>query len=223
MIQPVLSSSKKSTFLRICAWAGIIGPILFVLVFTLDGFLQPGYSTLTQMVSWLALRSNGWIQNSNFLVFGLLLILFAIGFFQRMRSVISSKWLLASTLLLLISGTGWANEYFAVSDAPGTTHATFHGIMHVVGFLVIFLSLMVVFFIIGRQLLKISVWRKYGWYTMIASFATLGIFLLLIFLSTGMPQITGLLNRLLIVEATAWYVVMGWRFLALENTQTEVI
>ncbi len=66
MVQSVLKSeqvnNKRNTFLRICTWAEIVGPILFVVIFTIDGFLQPGYSTLTQMVSWLALRPNGWIS-----------------------------------------------------------------------------------------------------------------------------------------------------------------
>ena len=59
---PVPTNGKRSIALRLCLWAGVVGPILFVLVFTIDGFLQPHYSAMSQAVSYLAVASNGWIQ-----------------------------------------------------------------------------------------------------------------------------------------------------------------
>src|SRR5258707_939540 len=91
------------------AFAGVGGPILFVLVFTLAGFLRPGYSPLSQAVSDLGVGPNAWLQNANFVVFGLLLIAFAIGFYQGMRSVISRGWLVACLVLLMLSGVGIIN------------------------------------------------------------------------------------------------------------------
>jgi hypothetical protein len=214
-----ISSREKRIFLRICAWAGIVGPILFVLVFTLNGFLQPDYSALSQMVSWLSLRPAGWIQNGNFIVFGLLLILFTGGFFQNMRSVIKGKWLNISVFLLFISAAGWVNDGFFISDVPNASKPTTHGLMHDIGFLVIFSFLIISFFIVGRQLLKVSAWRTYGWYSIVTSIVALGLLFLLFPIMSRAPQMTGLFNRLLIIEAIAWYVVMGWRFLVLERAQ----
>jgi hypothetical protein len=40
----------------------MIGPALFVLVFTLEGWLRPGYDPLAMYVSALSLGPSGWIQ-----------------------------------------------------------------------------------------------------------------------------------------------------------------
>ena len=211
------ANGQQEAFLQFAAWAGIVGPILFVLVFTLDGLLQPGYSSMSQMISWLALRPNGWIQDSNFIIFGLLLVFFAISFFQRMHLIMSKKWLSVCSILLLISAAGWTNDGFFVSDAPGASGLTFHGMMHDIGFLIIFSSLVIAFFFVGRQLLKVSAWRAYGQYSLITGIVALVLFFVLIYTGIHAPQLTGLANRLLIIETIAWYVVVGYHFLTMEK------
>ena len=53
---------------KLAAWAGIIGPTLFLLVFTLEGWLRPGYQPQTMYVSDLSLGPRGTIQIINFIV-----------------------------------------------------------------------------------------------------------------------------------------------------------
>src|SRR5260370_9078034 len=86
------------------AFAGVGGPILFVLVFTLAGFLRPGYSPLSQAVSVLGVGPNAWLQNANFVVFGLLLLTFSIGFYQGVPSGIPRGRLVARLALPRLSG-----------------------------------------------------------------------------------------------------------------------
>ena len=57
---------------RQLAWAGIIGPALFVGIFMLEGWVRPGYEPLKMYVSALSLGSRGWIQIVNFVGFGFL-------------------------------------------------------------------------------------------------------------------------------------------------------
>src|SRR5260370_18682280 len=115
--------------------AGVVGPILFVLVFTLDGWWSPGYSPLSQSVSSLGTTgTSAWIQNTNFVVFGLLLIAFAIGFFPLMREILGRERVWMSTLLFMLSGAGLVNDGFFTQDAVTTPH----GLLHALGFLVIF-------------------------------------------------------------------------------------
>src|SRR6266849_5242480 len=45
----------RSLALRLCIWAGIVGPVLYCLVFTIDGALRPGYSPIREAVSYLLL------------------------------------------------------------------------------------------------------------------------------------------------------------------------
>src|SRR5512135_1804980 len=64
---------------RLAIWAGILGPALFVVVFTIEGWIRPGYEPLKTFVSALSLGPRGWIQIANFLVFGFLLFVFTRG------------------------------------------------------------------------------------------------------------------------------------------------
>lgn len=202
-----LAQGKWSISPQLCALAGVVGPILFLLVFTIDGFLRPGYSPIYQMISDLGLGANGWIQNANFVVFGLLLITFAIGFYQGMRPVISRRWLTASTIFLVLVGAGLVNDGFFTKDVPG---------IHVLGFLVVFCSLITAFFIIGRQLWKNPAWRGYSWYSMITGIVTLGLLAAFIYVMDH-AQAVGLFHRILVIEAFGWYVVMGCRIIALKR------
>jgi len=61
---------------RLAAWAGILGPVLFVAIFTIEGWLRPDYQPLSTYVSALSLGPRGWIQMTNFVVFGILLLAF---------------------------------------------------------------------------------------------------------------------------------------------------
>ncbi|MEZ4673189.1 MAG: DUF998 domain-containing protein [Caldilineaceae bacterium] len=69
----------KIDFRRVSAWAGILAPLMFVTVFTLEGSVRPGYDPTSMYISALALGERGWIQILNFLILGLLLFVFTVG------------------------------------------------------------------------------------------------------------------------------------------------
>ena len=207
------SSEQHRILLRLSACAGIIAPIFFVVVFTVAGFLHPGYSAFGQMISNLgAEQPFSWLQDANFFISGLLLIAFAIGFYQSMRFIIGQRRLTVSSILLGFVGAGLANEAFFVTDLPGQT-PTLHGVLHIVGFLVLFLSLIITQIRIGRQFLKFPEWRVLGGYSIATGIATLALILLFFFTGHSIPQYVGLLNRIFVIVAFAWYVVMGWQLL----------
>jgi Protein of unknown function (DUF998) len=72
---------------RLVALIGVISPILCVQVFTLAGFLRPGYSPIHHVISDLGVGPDGWILNTDLVISGLLFIIFAFGFYQQMRPV----------------------------------------------------------------------------------------------------------------------------------------
>ena len=84
-----LGQSPVTTFLITC---GAIGPLLFILVFLIEGATRPGYSAWRNYVSSLSLSDQGWMQIANFLVCGLLSLCFAIGLRQVLRSGRGSIW-----------------------------------------------------------------------------------------------------------------------------------
>lgn len=114
---------------RLAVWTGIIGPILFVSVFTIEGFLRSGYDPIAMYISDLSWGPRGFIQISNFIVFGTLLIVFAHGvtneFRERNLSLVGPRILTFMGLLLILSGplvTDPANIPFS--------EMTWHGIIH---------------------------------------------------------------------------------------------
>ncbi|HLH63207.1 MAG TPA: DUF998 domain-containing protein [Ktedonobacteraceae bacterium] len=195
--------------------AGVTGSVLFVLVFTVDGFLRPGYSPIHQVISDLGIGQNGWILNTVLVIFGLLFMLFTIGFFQAMRTLVSKRRLLAGTLLLLLTGAGAVNDGFFTEYNPVDPAASLHDTLHNIGFFVAFGALIIALFIIGLQLRMQRTWRGYGWYSIITSAVTLLLMLLPYAFSSYGAQFEGLNERILLIEAFVWQIVTGCRLFAL--------
>lgn len=89
---------------RVSAWAGIWGPIVFSIAFTVQGLVRRGeYDPIAEPVSALEAGRNGWIQQVNFVVFGVLLLVFAVGL---NRAIASPRLRIVSGVLLLLTGIG---------------------------------------------------------------------------------------------------------------------
>ncbi len=97
-------------------YAGIVGPLLFIAVFLIEGATRPGYSAWRHYVSQLATGDGGWMQVVNFLVCGTLVLLFAMGLrsaLRRSRGSIGAPLLLGLfAVALLVAGT------FSTDPAP---------------------------------------------------------------------------------------------------------
>lgn len=98
----------KINYRKLGIWAGITAPVLFVGIFLLEGWLRPGYDAMSQYVSELSLGPRGWIQIANFLITGLLLLLFAFSVRAEFKEGMASRFgpvlLIISALALLVSG-----------------------------------------------------------------------------------------------------------------------
>jgi hypothetical membrane protein len=217
--------------LRLCLWAGVVGPILFVLVFTIDGALTPGYSAMREVVSFLELGPTGWIQRLNFMLTGLLFILFALGFFQWMRPRSASGWLYVTTVLIALSGVGLIMAGPFLPDTPGTAQTSVHGVLHTIAFTVVFLALGLACLSVGGKFVRTAGWRIHGWYSLVAGLfpiiAALGnLFSSFVVSNASSTPFTatssrlavgGLINRVLILVAFAWYVILASRLLLRER------
>lgn len=221
-LNPSLTTTirKQHLALRLSMWAGVIAPILFVCVFSLAGILKPAY--LSQPISYLEIGAYGWIERTNFIVLGMLLMLFAFGFFRSMNLFIRRVPLFASTALLSLVGLAFVNDGIFIPAAPEESLNVVHAVLHGIGFEVIFFSLPVACLIIGWQLRKVAVWRGYSWYSIITGLITVIPALFVLFSSsapsgTPSPSFVGLINRAFVIEALAWYVVMGIHMLILRK------
>jgi len=64
---------------RVLLACGVVGPVLFVAVFLIEGALRADYDPFRMQVSLLSLGDRGAIQVVSFLVSGTLMLLFAVG------------------------------------------------------------------------------------------------------------------------------------------------
>jgi hypothetical protein len=73
-------------------WCGVAGPILFVAALLVEGAIRPNYDSARMFGSLLSIGDQGWQQIANFLVSGLLIVLFAFGLRPLIRNGPASRW-----------------------------------------------------------------------------------------------------------------------------------
>jgi hypothetical membrane protein len=79
---------KRDPLVRIGALAGIGGPLLYVVVVAVTGYLTPGYDPVTQWISELGATGAPYATVFNVIgpgLFGLLSIVFATGLWRALR------------------------------------------------------------------------------------------------------------------------------------------
>lgn len=132
--QPELDGALLSPSTLRLVSCGTIGSILFTTAYLIEGISRPGYSALQQAISALSLGPGGWIQQVNFIVFGLLVVCSAYGWYQALKLGAGSIWY---PLLKAITGLGLiVDGFFSQDPAPGypvgavLVQPTLHGEIH---------------------------------------------------------------------------------------------
>ena len=189
--------------MRWAARAGIVGPVLFTLAFLAQQWVRrDGYDWVAEPVSNLEAGPHGWVQQANFVVFGLLLAAFAVGMSRVTRG--SGLGRAVPVLLGLCSvGLFLAAVVPIEQDAQGLAYDPgFHFLAGVTFFLSSALALLAV----SRSLPRDGRWGGLPRYALVAGllalvgFVTLGAF--------AIPQdaplhaYAGLAQRVVIVLVT---------------------
>ncbi len=211
--------------LRLAAIAGMIAPLLFVGNFTIEGWLRPGYRAREMFVSELSLGPRGWIQIVNFMLTGVLLLVFtrgvAVGFRDAGRA---SR---AGPILLAIIGIGFLASGPFVMDPPSTPadQMTLHSKLHwnVFGALVFSLS-PVSCFVFLRRFRADPAWRSLQWPTLAAGIITLAAVIFMAVAPTRPPEPpngfnawNGAVQRVFIITYLAWVFIFAWRLRTLRD------
>lgn len=89
---------------RLLLGCGVVGAGLFVVTFLVDGATRPGYRASYHLVSALALSDRGWVQTSNFVITGSLMIAAAAGTRGALEVGFGPALLAAFGLSLVASG-----------------------------------------------------------------------------------------------------------------------
>ena len=206
---------KDMTGRRVIAGgAGMIGSALFVLVFTIEGWLRSGYNPWSTFISELSIGSRGWIQILNFIMLGILFMVFAWGVAAEFREGKASK---AGSILLAIIGFSFLVSGPFVTDLVGTPRdqMTVHGIIHgIFGALVFSLS-PVSCFVFWRRFRHDPSWNHLSGWTLAAGIITAAAVILLSVATktTMIPNVftpwNGLIQRMVIIPYLIWIFIFA--------------
>jgi hypothetical membrane protein len=152
---------------RILLWSGAVGPLLFALVFLIEGATRPGYNAWRTTISTLSLSDQGWIQIANFYLFGLMTLCFAIGLKRVFKTGLASS---SGPILFAIVGIGLILAGLFVTDpclgypvsSPLHPPESLHGTIHNLAALIVFLALPVICFVMGRRFARDPAWRAWA-------------------------------------------------------------
>jgi hypothetical protein len=113
---------------------GAVGAFLFTVTYSLESVMRAGYDAWQQPVSALSLGPGGWVQQVNFVVFGILMMLSAFGWYRFLTPGRGAIWfsLFQGIAGLCLIGTGVFSMDPFPGYSPGATLAlsTLHGTLH---------------------------------------------------------------------------------------------
>jgi hypothetical membrane protein len=164
------SGVRAFTSASVAAWAGIAGPILFTATFLAQELARTAeYSPVAEPVSALEAGPGGWVQQANFVVFGLFTIAFAIGMHFGVRP---APFGIVGPLQLAVSGVGLvlAAVLPLREDAAGVTYDPGG---HIVAGVLFFATSSIGLVVLSRRLRRDPRWQGVAAYTLVAGLTAL--------------------------------------------------
>jgi hypothetical protein len=190
----------------------MIGPTIFVAAFTLEGWLRPGYEPRRMFVSELALGPRGWIQIVNFVVFGLLFLVFTWGVATEFHEGKASR---AGPILLAIIGICFLVSGPFVMD-PVTTppeQMSWHGKLHIFFGSLVFSLSPISCFVFLRRFREDPKWRSLQWWTLAAGTIAAASVVVLSARPTKPPAAPNAFNQYIgAIQRTALVAYLSWIF-----------
>jgi hypothetical protein len=201
--------------LRLLLACGVIGPLLFIIVFLIAGATRAGYSPLRHPVSSLSIGEFGWMQAANFIMTGSLLVAFATGLRLVLRSSTGSFWgpLLVGLVGIGLVGAGLfttdpINGYPAGTSLMPTLRSQ-HGRLHDLFGIPVFLGLPLACFVLSRWFARLG---KRGW-AIYSALAGSGMFVTFVLAGMGFRQTPGFVDFAGVFQRLS--ITIGWTWIAL--------
>lgn len=205
--------SDRPATTRTLGAAGIGGAVLFTVGILVQQFYRRGtYDPIAQLISDLTAGPYGWVQQVNFVVFGLLVITFAAGLQRGVRPprarVVGPAIIGFNGLGLVVAGLFPLRE-----DAAGLVYDPIG--VHTVNGVIFFLSIGIVLVVVSLRLRADPTWRGLATYTLATGIALVVLFVIVVALArlTDAPlhDWFGLVQRLVLIVWLACIVVLALR------------
>lgn len=214
---PAKTSPAPSRAAQLAALGAVAGPILFTLAWLILGFLSPGYtiygtriapySPISQPVSGLGMGVTAPYMNAAFVLgAGLLTMIGVVGVFATLRAYGGRVHRAVCAGLLCLSPLGLGLCGIFTIETP---------LVHLICFLLFVLTPFISFPVAAAFLRRVPGWRRFSTALLIAVPMTAAM-LAWFFLSYDQAAITvgqgisGIPERLLLIELQAWFVALGW-------------
>jgi hypothetical membrane protein len=204
---------------RVTRWlltCGAVGAPMFLTIILIEGAMRPDYDPLQQMSSALSLTDRGWIQITNFVITGLLMIAFAVGL---RRTLHPGRGGTMGPVLIGAYGVGLIGAGVFVGDPsdgyprgtpPGpVTETTWHGTLHNVFSTVVFLSLAVACFVLARRFATSPRQPFWAMYSAVIGLALPLLQPVLNALTPGTNTNVGLIQKITIAVGWGWVMAVA--------------
>lgn len=217
----VQSVGEQPLTTRLLLACGVIAPLLNIVVVLILGATRPGYNAWQLPDSSLELGEGGWIQITNYLVGGMLLLGFAIGLRSVLRTGRGSTW---GPILLGIYGISFIMIGIFITDPvlgypPGaSTTATIRGTIHILFGPVQFISLAAACFVLARRDAAYPARRGWVWYSIATGLLVVASYIAFVLtykLLDGGP--VGLIERIGIFASGCWVALLAIRMMGKER------
>lgn len=210
--------SRRGTLLL--SAAGILGPVLFWLVVTLAGFVEPGYDARRHTISELARGAHGWIQSANFVTVGLLTAAFAAGLRRLLRSGRTATF---GPLLVAVVGLGLITSGLFPTDpvnypVRGPVSPTATGAIHDLAFVAIIAAVTASCFVFARRFRQEPNWRGYGVYSTVTGALVPVLSVGFVVSGSDASANVGAFQRVLVAAIFLWIEVIALRATWLSRT-----
>ncbi|RKR12732.1 DUF998 domain-containing protein [Arthrobacter oryzae] len=197
------------------------GSVLFVSVFTVYGWLCPGYSPASMFVSELSLGPYGWVQMLNFLLTGALVVVFGRGLAAHFTAGAASR---TGPVLVQCMGVSLiVSGLFATDPSAMFDQASAHGVVHGIFGAIFFTLAPVSCFVFYRRFRSDRAWRPLAGWTLAAGvLLTVGIGLLKVSQQpgSGLFEWKGLVQRVILVTIMAWIFAVAARLRRLDRAES---
>jgi hypothetical membrane protein len=194
--------------------AGVVGPVLFIVVFLAMGWTRPGYDPMRMYLSYLSRGDGGWLARVTTVVSSLLTGVGALGLGWSMRTGPASRWV---PILIGVTAIGLAVSGILLAEPargypPGTPlggpkHPSFIGALHDWAAGIAFCSLVAAMLVMARRFARERV-GPWATYSLVSAAATV----IFLFGSFRPTAVSGLLERTSLVLAAGWVAMVMWRF-----------
>jgi hypothetical protein len=167
--------------LSVWAWlllvAGTAGGLVFTGAYLAEGATRAGYRALAQPISALSLGPGGWLQQLNFIAFGVLVCLSAVGW---RAALAPGRGAVAFPVLRVIAGVGLVMDGLFAQDPSGgyppgarAGAATVHGQVHTLFAAITITALAAGCFVLAARFAAEPLWRRWAAFAAVAGVATI--------------------------------------------------